>query len=88
VNINKYLKNETIAESAGIVQIFTIIQRVLQTGRRGFFARILGPANFGVYAMLLLIGHVSSLVYNSTEYGTITCVRFRAFFSSTRLLSR
>jgi O-antigen/teichoic acid export membrane protein len=129
VNINKLLKKETIAESAGIVLIITIIQRVLQTGRGIIFARVLGPANFGVYSialfflpivaafarlgipscfpryvpqyekqgmmkhfiirtyliaaaisvlltvvLLLLLDHVSSLVYNSTEFGTIIVI--------------
>ncbi len=129
MKIEKLLKKETIAESAGIVFLFTIIQRILQTGRGIVFARILGPANFGVYSialfflpivaafarlgipscfpryvpqyekqgmmkqfiirtyliasaislvltivLLLFIEHVSSLVYNSTEYGTIIVI--------------
>ncbi|MFH1754744.1 MAG: oligosaccharide flippase family protein, partial [Candidatus Latescibacterota bacterium] len=127
--INKLFKKETIAESAGIVLIITIIQRVLQTGRGVVFARILGPTNFGIYSialfflpivaafarlgipscfpryvpqyekqgmmkhfiirtyliacglsviltavMLLFIEQVSSLVYNSSEYGTIIVI--------------
>jgi O-antigen/teichoic acid export membrane protein len=129
VNVKRLFKKETIAESAGIVLFFTIVQRILFTGKGIVFARILGPSGYGVYSialffipivaafarlgmpscypryvplyekqgmlrqfiirtymitsassviltvvLLLLIDHVSSLVYNSTEYRAIIVI--------------
>lgn len=45
------LKKETVAESAGIVLVFVVIQRLLQVGRGAVFARVLGPSDYGVYTL-------------------------------------
>ncbi|MFC1645693.1 lipopolysaccharide biosynthesis protein [Candidatus Omnitrophota bacterium] len=49
--IQKLFKKETIGQSAGIVLFFTVLQRIIQTGRGVVFARLLGPAEYGVYTL-------------------------------------
>ncbi len=49
--LNKLFRKETLAESAGIVLLFTVIKQVLQTGRGIVFTRVLGPSNYGVYTL-------------------------------------
>lgn len=47
----RLFKKETIGQSAGIVLFFTVLQRIIQTGRGIVFARLLGPAEYGVYTL-------------------------------------
>jgi len=49
--IQKLFKKETIGQSAGIVLFFAILQRIIQTGRGVVFARLLGPAEYGIYTL-------------------------------------
>ena len=49
--IQRLFKKEAIGESAGIVLFFIILQRIIQTGRGIIFARLLGPAEYGVYTL-------------------------------------
>jgi len=52
--IRKLFKKETIAESAGITLIFTIIQKIIQTVRGVIFARLLGPSEYGVLTLAFI----------------------------------
>jgi len=47
----RIFKKESIGQSAGIMLFFTVLQRILQTGRGIVFARVLGPAEYGVYTL-------------------------------------
>lgn len=49
--IKKLFTKESIGQSAGIVLIFTILERIIQTARGVVFARFLGPAEYGVYTL-------------------------------------
>ncbi len=47
--INKLLNKETVVESAGIIFIFIIIEKIIQAVRGVIFARMLGPSEYGVF---------------------------------------
>jgi len=49
--INKLLKKETITESVGIMLLFTVFQKIIQTVRGIVFARLLGPSEYGIYTL-------------------------------------
>lgn len=49
MRIQQLFNKESIRRSAGIVLIFTIIEKFLQIGRGVIFARLLGPVNYGIY---------------------------------------
>lgn len=49
MQIQQLFNKESIRRSAGIVLVFTIIEKILQIGRGVIFARLLGPANYGIY---------------------------------------
>jgi polysaccharide transporter, PST family len=44
----KGFQRETIGQSVRVVFVFTLLQRVIQTGRGILFARLLGPSDYGI----------------------------------------
>ncbi len=49
--IQKIFKKETAVESAGILLLFSIIERIIQIFRGIIFARVLGPSEYGVFTL-------------------------------------
>jgi len=49
--MQRLFNKETIGQSAGIVLFFIVLQRIIQTVSGIVFARLLGPAEYGVYTL-------------------------------------
>ncbi|NIM18717.1 MAG: oligosaccharide flippase family protein [Candidatus Latescibacteria bacterium] len=62
MKIENLFRKETIAESAGIVLAFTLIQPPLQMVRGIVFARFLGPSEYGVYTLAFFFIPLAALL--------------------------
>jgi len=68
--IQNLFKKETVVESASIILIFRIIERIIQTFRGIIFARWLGPSEYGVFNLAFFF---IPLVVSLAKFGIPSC---------------
>ena len=68
--IQKLFKKETAIQSAGIILIFRVIERIIQTFRGIIFARWLGPSEYGVFNLAFFF---IPLVVSLAKFGIPSC---------------
>jgi len=80
----KLFTKEKAFYSAGIVTIFTLLQRIIQVGRGIIFARLLGPTEYGTYTLAFFFFPLISLF---ARMGVTSCfTRYIPYYESKGML--